>query len=55
MWDITILIREIASILMETASEIIQKLSPLKVALCKIPPVKDGFFGRSKNNENRQI
>ena len=42
---------ETASILMETASEIIKKLSPLKVALCKIPPVKDGFFGRSKNNE----
>ena len=35
---------ETASILMETASEIIKKLSPLKVALCKIPPVKDGFF-----------
>ena len=43
---------ETASILMETASEIIKKLSPLKVRLCKIPPVKDGFFGRSKNNEN---
>ena len=43
---------ETANILMETASEIIKKLSPLKVALCKIPPVKDGFFGRSKNNEN---
>ena len=37
---------------METASEIIKKLSPLKVALCKIPPDKDGFFGRSKINEN---
>ena len=46
---------ETASILMESASEIIKKLSPLKIALCKIPPVKDGFFGRSKNNENRQI
>ena len=43
---------ETTSILMETASEIIKKLSPLKVALCKIPPVKDGFFGRSKNYEN---
>ena len=36
---------------MGTASEIIKKLSPLKVALSKIPPVKDSFFGRSKNNE----
>ena len=42
---------ETASILMESASEIVKKLSPLKVALCKIPPVED-FFGRSKNNEN---
>ena len=37
---------------METASEIIKKLSPLKVALGKIPPVKDGFFGCSKNYKN---
>ena len=37
---------------MKTALEIIKKLSPLKVALCKIPPVKYGFFTRSKNNEN---
>ena len=36
---------ETASIVMESASEIITKLSPLKVALCKIPPVKEGFFG----------
>ena len=43
---------ETVSILMETASEIIKKLSPLKVALYKIPLVKDGFFNRSKNNEN---
>ena len=40
------------SILMETASEIIKKISPLTVALYKIPLVKDGFFARSKNNEN---
>ena len=37
---------------MKTASKIIKKLSPLKVALCKLPPIKDGFFDRSKNNEN---
>ena len=37
---------------MECASEIIKKLSPLKVSLCKIPSVKDGFFGRSKNNKS---
>ena len=43
---------ETASILMETASEIINKFLPLEVALCKIPPAKEGFFGRSKNNEN---
>ena len=39
---------ETASILTETASENIQKLSPLKVALCKIPPVKGGFFCSQK-------
>ena len=43
---------ETATILMETASEIIQKPSSLKVALCKIPPVKDGFLVHSKNNDN---
>ena len=43
---------EAASILKETASEIIKKQSSLKVALCKIPLVKDGFFGCTKNNEN---
>ena len=43
---------ETASILMANASEIIKKLSPLKVELCKIPPVKDSFFGRSKNKES---
>ena len=43
---------ETASVLMEFASEIIKKLSSLKVALCKNPRVKDGFFGRNKNNEN---
>ena len=36
---------------LETTS-IINKLSPLKVAFCQIPPVKDGLCGRSKNNEN---
>ena len=43
---------ETASNLMETASKIVKRLSPLKDALCKIPPVEDGFIGRSKNNEN---
>ena len=43
---------ETATILMESASKIIKKLSPLKNELCEIQPVKDGFFGRSKNNEN---
>ena len=42
---------ETASFLMENVSEIIKKLSQLKVALGKIPPVKDGFFGRRKINE----
>ena len=36
---------------MKSASKIIKKLSPLPVALCKIPPVKDGFFARSKQKK----
>ena len=39
---------ETASILMESASEMIKKLSPLKVAHCKIPPVKDVFLVAAK-------
>ena len=37
---------------MEPVSEIIKKFSPLNVALCKIQPVKDVFFGCSKINGN---
>ena len=47
--------KKAADTLMESAASIIRKLSPLKVAICKLPPVKDGFFGRSKNNASIDI
>ena len=43
---------ETASILMEIASEILKKLSRLKVALCEIPPVKDSFLFAAKTTKN---
>ena len=43
--------QEAATQLKETVDKCIQKFTPLRVALCKIVPVKDGCYGTKANNE----
>ena len=57
MLHITILIQEIAVLKQlvlkwNLRQKLWKKLAPLEDALCKNPPVNDGFLGCSKNTEN---